>query len=117
VFKQSELLNPSHHHQESRTARKEAQIFYSDKSESSVEQAMGETPSNYNLENMRFEGKSTGLQIQKNQLNPLPLHPDSTLSQLHEYAMQGSKETRTNKNRHLSDLSEPERSKRASSNY
>lgn len=37
------------------------QIIYSDKSESSVEEMMGDTPSNYNILNGRFDGKSAGL--------------------------------------------------------
>ena len=36
-------------------------ILYSDKSETSVEAMMDDTPSNYNLQNGRFEGKSLGL--------------------------------------------------------
>jgi len=36
-------------------------VIYSDKSESSVEELMDETPSNYNIPNGRFEGKSQGL--------------------------------------------------------
>ena len=35
-------------------------IYYSDKTESSVDELMDETPSNYNLHNGRFDGKSTG---------------------------------------------------------
>jgi hypothetical protein len=37
------------------------QIIYSDKSESSVEEMMGDTPSNYNILNGRLDGKSLGL--------------------------------------------------------
>lgn len=36
-------------------------VIYSDKSESSVEELMGDTPSNYNLANGRLDGKSLGL--------------------------------------------------------
>jgi len=36
-------------------------ILYSDKSETSVEEMMDDTPSNYNIQNGRFEGKSLGL--------------------------------------------------------
>lgn len=36
-------------------------ILYSDKSETSVEELMDDTPSNYNIQNGRFEGKSLGL--------------------------------------------------------
>jgi len=80
---------------------KEAKIFYSNKSESSVEQAMGETPSDYNKENMRFEGKSTGLPrgTLQNQL------PNTPLSHLQDHAL--PKESQTNKHLtqpHLSDL-------------
>lgn len=43
-------------------ARNQAKtILYSDKSETSVEDLMDDTPSNYNLANGRFEGKSQGL--------------------------------------------------------
>lgn len=35
-------------------------IYYSDKSESSVEDLMDETPSNYNIPNGRLDGKSIG---------------------------------------------------------
>ena len=35
--------------------------MYSDKSESSVEEGMDITPSNYNMQNGRFDGKSQGL--------------------------------------------------------
>lgn len=35
--------------------------MYSDKSESSVEEMMGDTPSNYNVLNGRFDGISAGL--------------------------------------------------------
>ena len=38
-------------------------VFYSDKSESSVEDLMDETPSNYNIPNGRFDGKSTGFRF------------------------------------------------------
>jgi hypothetical protein len=40
---------------------KAKQIIYSDKSESSVEEMMGDTPSNYNIPNGRLDGKSAGL--------------------------------------------------------
>ena len=36
------------------------QILYSDKSETSVEDLMDDTPSNYNIQNGRFDGKSQG---------------------------------------------------------
>jgi len=36
-------------------------VIYSDKSESSVEEMMGDTPSNYNIPNGRLDGKSLGL--------------------------------------------------------
>lgn len=38
-------------------------IYYSDKSESSVEDLMDETPSNYNIPNGRLDGKSMGLRL------------------------------------------------------
>jgi hypothetical protein len=37
------------------------QIIYSDKSDSSIEEMMGDTPSNYNMQNGRLDGKSLGL--------------------------------------------------------
>jgi len=37
------------------------QIIYSDKSESSIDEMMGDTPSNYNVANGRLDGKSLGL--------------------------------------------------------
>lgn len=44
------------------SSKKENQtkIYYSDKSESSVEDLMDETPSNYNIPNGRLEGRSIG---------------------------------------------------------
>lgn len=36
-------------------------MLYSDKSESSVDDQMDDTPSNYNLANGRIDGKSMGL--------------------------------------------------------
>lgn len=41
--------------------RKVKQVLYSDKSESSVDDMMEDTPSNYNIANGRLEGKSMGL--------------------------------------------------------
>lgn len=41
-------------------------IYYSDKSESSVEDLMDETPSNYNIPNGRLDGKSTGFRFARN---------------------------------------------------
>jgi hypothetical protein len=40
---------------------KRKQIIYSDKSDSSIEEMMGDTPSNYNMQNGRLDGKSLGL--------------------------------------------------------
>lgn len=42
-------------------SKKKKTIIYSDKSESSVEEMMGDTPSNYNIPNGRLDGKSLGL--------------------------------------------------------
>jgi hypothetical protein len=36
-------------------------VIYSDKSESSIEELMEDTPSNYNIPNGRLDGKSIGL--------------------------------------------------------
>lgn len=41
--------------------RRIKQVLYSDKSESSVDDMMEDTPSNYNIANGRLEGKSMGL--------------------------------------------------------
>lgn len=41
--------------------RRIKQVLYSDKSESSVDEMMQDTPSNYNVANGRLEGKSMGL--------------------------------------------------------
>jgi hypothetical protein len=41
--------------------RRVKQVLYSDKSESSVDDMMADTPSNYNIANGRLEGKSMGL--------------------------------------------------------
>jgi 16S rRNA U516 pseudouridylate synthase RsuA-like enzyme len=38
-------------------------VYFSDKSESSVEDLMDETPSNYNIPNGRLDGKSIGLRF------------------------------------------------------
>jgi len=40
---------------------KKKTILYSDKSESSIDEMMGDTPSNYNIPNGRLDGKSLGL--------------------------------------------------------
>lgn len=40
-----------------------AKVYYSDKSESSVEDLMDETPSNYNIPNGRLDGKSIGFRF------------------------------------------------------
>jgi hypothetical protein len=42
-------------------AKKKKNILYSDKSESSVDEMMEDTPSNYNIPNGRMDGKSLGL--------------------------------------------------------
>lgn len=48
---------------ESPGRRPKKTIIYSDKSESSIDELMGDTPSNYNLPNGRLEGKSLGLKV------------------------------------------------------
>ena len=42
-------------------SKKKKTIIYSDKSESSVDEMMADTPSNYNIPNGRLDGKSMGL--------------------------------------------------------
>ena len=42
-------------------AKKIKKILYSDKSESSFDEMMEDTPSNYNIPNGRLDGKSRGL--------------------------------------------------------
>jgi hypothetical protein len=48
------VKNPSH-------VNKSKPVLYSDKSESSIDEMMGDTPSNYNIANGRLDGKSQGL--------------------------------------------------------
>jgi len=42
-------------------AKKIKKILYSDKSESSIDEMMEDTPSNYNIPNGRLDGRSQGL--------------------------------------------------------
>jgi len=63
-----------------------AQVFYSDKSESSVEELMEDTPSNYNIPNGRLDGKSQGFMFgRKSQLQggspKKPLHGKTSSQQ------------------------------------
>jgi hypothetical protein len=44
-----------------RPTLKKTEILYSDRSESSVDAMMDDTPSNYNIANGRFPGKSVGI--------------------------------------------------------
>jgi len=53
--------SPEEDNRPSGRARKVKQVLYSDKSESSVDDMMEDTPSNYNIANGRLEGKSMGL--------------------------------------------------------
>lgn len=48
--------------------KRETHIIYSDKSESSIDERMGETPSNYNIPNGRHDGYSTGYRNLKNMI-------------------------------------------------
>ena len=48
-------------------------IIYSDKSESSIDEMMGDTPSNYNIANGRIDGKSLGLKAMFLQANQAKL--------------------------------------------
>lgn len=41
--------------------KKKKKVLYSDKSESSIDEMMEDTPSNYNIPNGRLDGKSLGL--------------------------------------------------------
>jgi hypothetical protein len=41
--------------------KKKKKVLYSDKSESSIDENMHDTPSNYNIPNGRLDGKSLGL--------------------------------------------------------
>ena len=45
--------------------KSQTKIYYSNKSESSIEEMMGETPSNYNIPNGRLEGESKGMHFKK----------------------------------------------------
>jgi hypothetical protein len=42
-------------------AKSKKKVLYSDKSESSVDEMMEDTPSNYNIPNGRLEGRSMGI--------------------------------------------------------
>lgn len=46
---------------EQQSPQKKKQILYSDRSESSIEALMDDTPSNYNIPNGRLAGKSLGI--------------------------------------------------------
>jgi hypothetical protein len=49
-------------------------VLYSDKSESSVDEMMEDTPSNYNIPNGRLDGKSMGIKSVLMYANKLGLH-------------------------------------------
>jgi hypothetical protein len=51
------------------TKKNGTKIYYSDKSESSIEDLMDETPTTYNLANGRLDGKSMGYRFGKNILS------------------------------------------------
>ena len=51
--------------------KKKRTIIYSDKSESSVDEMMADTPSNYNIANGRLDGKSVGLKALMMQVKKL----------------------------------------------
>eukprot|EP00347_Sterkiella_histriomuscorum_P015240 403357777 len=51
------------------TKKNGTKIYYSDKSESSIEDLMDETPTTYNLANGRLDGKSMGYRFGKNVLS------------------------------------------------
>jgi len=53
--------SPEEDNRPSGRTRRIKQVLYSDKSESSVDDMMEDTPSNYNIANGRLEGKSMGL--------------------------------------------------------
>ena len=57
-------------------AKKIKKILYSDKSESSIDENMEDTPSNYNIPNGRLDGRSLGLKAilmkDKNRKNKEP---------------------------------------------
>ena len=62
VRESQELLGASQEEDNRPSARRRIkQVLYSDKSESSVDDMMEDTPSNYNIANGRLEGKSMGL--------------------------------------------------------
>jgi hypothetical protein len=54
-------------------------IYYSDKSESSIEDLMDETPSNYNIPNGRLDGLSRGYRFGKQIFKKNPTGPSSNL--------------------------------------
>lgn len=61
--------------------RKKKTIIYSDKSESSVDEMMADTPSNYNIPNGRFDGKSMGLKAVMMQAKKLGGQPLGTIQE------------------------------------
>ena len=58
VQNQSQSLSDA---EEIEIPRRVKKVLFSDKSESSVNENMDDTPSNYNIANCRFEGESLGL--------------------------------------------------------
>jgi hypothetical protein len=61
--------------------KKKKTIIYSDKSESSVDEMMADTPSNYNIPNGRLEGKSMGLKAAMLQAKKLGGQPLGTIQE------------------------------------
>lgn len=53
--------SPSPEGKSNKKDKKKRVVIYSDKSESSIEELMEDTPSNYNIPNGRLDGKSLGL--------------------------------------------------------
>ena len=54
--------------------KQKPKVYYSDKSESSVESMMGDTPSNYNIPNGRFDTRSKGLKALGGFLEKYPVN-------------------------------------------
>ena len=54
-------MPPINQVQQQPLAKKIKKILYSDKSESSIDEMMEDTPSNYNIPNGRLDGRSLGL--------------------------------------------------------
>jgi len=78
-------------------------VLYSDKSESSVDEMMEDTPSNYNIPNGRLDGKSMGIKsillFAKKQGYNIPLGSDLQLDTIKELQQKNMTPNILNQNR------------------